>query len=346
MKNWKIYLISVLGLVFILSLPLHTLGEQKELVVYTYDSFVSWGPAKFIEKEFEKETGAEVRFVAPGDSRKMINRLKRELEKGKTTADIFLGIESNDVPLVKGEGIFMDLNLSALPNLRKVPQKIRLELEDKLVPYEYGYITLVYNKDMISEEDLPKTFEDLTKDKYRNSLIVEDPRVSSPGYSFLLWTIDHFGEDWIQYWKDLQSSILTIPGGWSEAYTGLFKKGEAPMVVSFSTDTAYSKITGGDFNQGILLLNNEGYLNIYGMGIVRGTDQPTLAHEFLDFVLSKKVQEKIPTSEWMFPANKEASLPIKFYQYAVRPPKAVSMPLEKIEENGSEWIEEWARAIR
>ena len=345
MKNSKIFAISIMGLFLVLSFSTNSIGENKVLTVYSYDSFASWGPAKFIEEEFEKMTGTEVRFVAPHDSRKMINRLKREMEKGGTTADIFLGIESNDIPLVKDQGLFTNLNLSDLPNLEKVPQRIRMDLKDKLIPYEYGYITLVYNKDKISEEDLPTTFQDLTKEKYRNSLIVEDPRVSSPGYSFLLWTIDRFGEEWGEYWKDLQSSILTIPGGWSEAYD-LFTKGEAPMVVSFSTDTAYSKIAGGEFNQGVLLLENEGYLNIYGMGIVKSSDQPDIAHKFLNFVLSDKVQEKIPTSEWMFPANEEARLPVKFYQYAVRPPKEASLSLKEIEKNGNRWLKEWARIIR
>src|SRR5690606_17962346 len=44
-------------------------AHAAELVVYTYDSFVSWGPAEAIEAGFESaHPGVDVVFVAPGSS--------------------------------------------------------------------------------------------------------------------------------------------------------------------------------------------------------------------------------------------------------------------------------------
>ena len=42
-------------------------------------------------------------------------------------------------------------------------------------------------------------------------------------------------------WAKLKNRVLTVTPGWSEAY-GLFTKGEAPMVLSYTTSPAYHMI--------------------------------------------------------------------------------------------------------
>ncbi|MFW6071545.1 MAG: thiamine ABC transporter substrate-binding protein [Candidatus Bipolaricaulota bacterium] len=319
--------------------------KQSKLVVYTYDSFVSYGMGPALEEKFEEKYDLDLQFVATGDSRQMLSRLKRELRNDETQADVFVGVERNDAPLATREDIFLPLTEEDIPTLSSVPRRLLFDPELRLVPYEFGYITLVYNEDMMDASEVPTTFEELTEPRYKDSLILEDPRTSSPGYSFLLWTIAEYGEDYLDYWKRLLPSVLTISGGWSEAYK-TFLNGEAPLVVSFSTDTAYSVIAEGDANQKVLLLNNEGYSNIYAAGIVKKSDKRDWGKKFLNLLLSPEVQEEIPTTEWMFPANRNARLPIKFYQYAVKPPAAAEVPLSEIEQNGDRWLREWSKAIR
>lgn len=337
--------VSLLILLLVLSLFITGAGKKDKLVVYTYDSFVSWGPAKFMAKTFEKTHNVEVQFVGTADSRQMLSRLIAEKQAGASEVDVFIGIEMSDLTKIEGKDLFEQLSIKDVPNLAEIPKHIQFDPKNRLIPYEYGYITLVYDRKKLSDEEVPQTFEELTKPKYKKMVIVEDPRTSSPGYSFLLWTIYQYKEDYLNYWKRLKPNLLTVAGGWSEAYS-LFQSGEAPMVVSFSTDTAYSVITEGSTRYGVLLLNNQGYINIYGMGVVTDTDNPKLAREFLDFTLSTKVQEKIPTSEWMFPANPHTLLPVKFYQYAVTPPIAASIDTEKIAQNSDRWLKEWAQMIR
>ncbi|MFW6111685.1 MAG: thiamine ABC transporter substrate-binding protein [Candidatus Bipolaricaulota bacterium] len=323
------------------------LAEQKnpKLVVYTYNSLVSYGLAPALKEEFESRYDVDLQFVATGDSRQMLARLKRELRAGETRADVFVGVERNDAPLALGEDLFSPLTEEDVPALSSIPERLIFDSKLRLLPYEYGYITLVYNEKKFKVSELPTTFEELTKPRYKNKLILEDPRTSSPGYSFLLWTIYHYGEEYLDYWKRLMPSVLTVAGGWGEAYE-MFLNGEAPLVVSFSTDTAYSVIVEGDANQKVLLLNNEGYSNIYAAGIVKASDQKEWGKKFLNLLLSPEIGEKIPTTEWMFPANREARLPIKFYQNAVKPPKAAEVPLSLIKENEEQWLRDWSRVIR
>lgn len=338
--------IAFLVLLLTFSLLVTGVGKKENLVVYTYDSFVSWGPAKFMEKTFQERYHIPVEFVATGDSRQMLAQLIAEAQAGKTDADVFIGIERSDLPKIEGKDLFEPLSKEEVPLLSQVSKDIRFDPQNRLLPYEYGYITLVYDRKVLKDEEVPHTFQELTDPTYKDMLIVEDPRTSSPGYSLLLWTIYQYGEDYLDYWKRLKPNILTVTKGWSEAYTGLFLSGEAPMVVSFSTDTAYSVMEKDTARYGVLLLNNQGYLNIYGMGVVKGTDNPKLAKKFINFILSTEVQEKIPTTEWMFPANPNALLPVNFYQYAVKPPVAAALDLELIAENSDRWLKEWAQLMR
>ncbi|MFQ5796413.1 MAG: thiamine ABC transporter substrate binding subunit [Candidatus Bipolaricaulia bacterium] len=340
MQRWT------MGMVFliILLIGLTGLAKGRELVVYTYDSFVSWGPAKYIEERFEAIYGVDIVFVATGDSGEMLSKLIAERDAGGTPADIFIGIGSTDLPRVKRHNLFTPLTEDDVPQLYRIPNDLRVDETGSVIPYEHGFITLVYDSEVVSESEVPRTFEELTQPRYRDMLAVQDPRQSIVGHDFLMWTIAEYGENYRDYWERLDSTILTITGGWSEAYS-LFLEGEVPMVVSYSTDTAYSVIANESTRYRVLLLNDQGYRQILGMGIVNGTDDFGLARAFLDFVLSPEVQGQIPTTEWMFPANPSAELPDQFRQFAVVPADPVVLPIELIAENDDRWLREWSRQI-
>jgi thiamine transport system substrate-binding protein len=321
------------------SLSVAQAGEGSKLVVYVYDSFVSWGPAKFIKTEFERRNpGIEVEFVATGPSRTMLARLVQETQSGGTPADVFLG-EINDVPKAKQFGLFVPLTESDVPNLRTVSKSLLFDPERTLIPYEHGFITLVYDSAKLKPDELPKTFADLTKPQYQKKLIIQDARTSSVGHAFLLWTIFNYGNvGYLDYWRELLPTILTIQPGWSAAYK-LFTKGEAPMVVSFSTDACFNA------QYKPLLPHSQGYRTIFGAGIVKSTDNPKLSRAFLDFLLSVEVQEKLPDTEVMFPANSQARLPDAWRTCAVIPPTPVMLPLDLVAENDDRWLDEWARLV-
>lgn len=330
------------SLIALFLLSLGALGQENTLVVYTYDSFVSFGPATEIESRFEAQTGVDVQFVATDDSRSMLARMLTERDSGGTPADVFIGVEVNDLSTATEDGAFLSLSESEIPNLQHIDSTVRFDAENRLLPYEHGFITLVYDSETISEDELPQTFEDLADPRFRDKLLVQDPRTSSPGLSFLLWTIHEFGDPgYLNYWAQLFPNILTVTPGWSEAFT-LFLQGEAPIIVSFSTDNAFDVIVNGSNRNRILLLQNQGYRTIFGAGVVDTSDQVDLAKQFVNFLLSEEVQTLLPTSEWMFPANPNALLPAPFYQNAVRPPVAASMDAATVSENLDRWLRAWS----
>lgn len=316
------------------------LGAARELVVYTYDSFVSWGPALTIKERFEAMfPGVTMTWVAVGDSSEMLSRLIAELELGATQADVFLGLADVELPRALAHNVFQPYDPVKIPNLSDVPEELIFDKTGHVIPYDHGYVTFVYDSELLPEELVPKTLDDLLRPELKGKIIVTDPRTSSPGLSFLLWTITHYGEGWLDYWRKLIPNLLTITKGWSEAYD-LFLAGEAPIVLSYSTDTAYSYIEHGSLRYLVITPDGEAYRQVEGMGIVSGTDEPELAHAFLNLVLSVEIQELMPTTQWMFPVNAKAKLP-EGYEYAVIPEKPVALDPAVVGEKLEEWLNLW-----
>lgn len=334
----------VIGLVGALLAPANARARQR-LVVYTYDSFAS-GPAQAIKDGFEAlYPDVEVVFLAPGSAGETLARVIAELNAGGTDADVLVGISDTQLPRAIDHGVFMKLDRSLLPNLAKVPAHLDFDDTGHVVPFDHGYVTIIYDSRVLGEADLPQTLEDLTDPRFRGKLIAMDPRTSSVGHAFLMWTIAEYGDPgYLEFWERLLPSLLTITGGWSAAYSQ-YEAGEAPMMVSYSTDTAAGIYYAGSDHSRILTPKGQAYQQIEAAGIVAGTDVPELAHRFLDYLLSEEVQSLIPTNNWMFPVNAQTPLPDFFAEYAVIPENPVRLDPRLIEENEQRWLREWARLI-
>lgn len=318
---------------------------KETLVVYTYSSFAS-GPAQQVKEGFEAlHPGTEVVFVSPGAGAETLARIIAEQDTGGTQADVFIGLSDTLLPRALARDVLEPLDKTALPNLERVPADLDFDDTGHAVPFDNGYITIIYDSEALSEDELPTSLEDLADPRFAKQLIAIDPRTSSVGHAFLMWTIAEYGDPgYIDYWERLAPNLLTTTSGWSAAYNH-YEAGEAPMMVSYSTDTAYGVMYGGSDRSQVWTPEGQAYRQIEAMGIVRGTQVPELAHKFIDYVLSVDVQQLIPTSNWMFPANADTPLPEEWEEYAVVPEHPVRLDAELIEENEARWLREWARII-
>ena len=334
-RSWLLLLLAVIVAVSVV-------GWGKEtLVVYTYDSFISWGPGGALQQAFAAKYNCNLQFVTAGGAKATLARLIADRRNGDTQADIFMG-ELNDVPRISSYNLFLPVQTASIPNLRVIPTKLREIAATGLVPYEYGYITLTYDSHVMTAAALPKTLADLTAPRYRNMLICEDPRTSSTGFSFLLWTIAQFGKNgYLTFWRDLNPTILTITQGWSTAWT-MLTHGEAPLMVSYSTDAAYAALSGKTPRYLSYTPAGEGYRTVYGVGIIRGTTQQKLAEEFINLLLSPQIQRLIPVKEAMFPVNPNAPIPAAFKKYAIIPKHELFLPLALVGKKAAQWLNDWA----
>ena len=334
--------ITLMLLLMICIAPL--LVAREKIVVYTYDSFVSWGPAAALKEAFSAKYDCDVEYVTAGGGKATLSRLIAERNAGTNNADLFMA-EVNDVPRIANYDLFLPVMSEDIPNLASVPANLLATGLNGFVPYEYGYITLTYDTEAFSTQSPPETLDDLANPAYARQLICEDPRTSSTGFSFLLWTIAHFGEDrYLDFWRSIHDSLLTVTQGWGEAWS-LLTHGEAPLMVSFSTDTAYAAMSGDPLRYRAYAPGGEGYRTVYGIGVVKGSRHEKLAKEFIDLLLSKRMQELLPTMEIMLPANSSAEIPTAFQKYAIVPQRPLSIPLDVVGEKMDQWLHDWETVI-
>lgn len=314
-----------------LSLPLAA-EEKPELIVYTYDSFVSdWGPGPVVEAAFEAECNCELTLVGAGDGAALLSRIR--LEGGSSDADVVLGIDTNLTAAAAASGLFM-------PKPKGLPQpSLPIAWDDPIfTPFDWGYFAFVYDSTKISA--VPGSLMELAASDI--SVVIQDPRSSTPGLGLVLWAQTALGDDAKAFWEALSDNVVTVTPGWSEAY-GLFLEGEADMVLSYTTSPAYHLIAEEDGTKAAAAFSDGHYMQVEVAGILAATDQPDLAESFMRFMASEGFQGAIPTTNWMYPAF-ETALPEGF-ETLITPDTALLLPADVAELQRAEAIETWRAGL-
>ena len=311
--------------------------EPAVVDVYAYDSFVSeWGPGPAIKEGFEKAHGITVNLHSIGDSGQVLQRAI--LEKDDPQADVIIGIDNNMLSQALDARILMPYES---PQLAHIEEDLYFDPSFHVLPYDYGFFSLIYNSDQL--ETPPASLEDLTNDEYEKSIILMDPRTSSPGLGFLLWTIAVYGDEFTDYWQRLKPSVLTVTDGWDTGY-GLYTNGEAPLVLSYTTSPPYHVEYEETYYNLAAMFDEGHYLQIEGAGILDGAEHVEEAQLFIDYLLSKEAQEIIPLTNWMYPVRDDAELPDS-YEYAPKAEKVLNLDAQEIEENLDSWIDQWLEVM-
>jgi thiamine transport system substrate-binding protein len=271
-------------------------AETPVLTVLTYDSFATeWGPGPAVEKAFEADCACDLQFVTAGDGAALLARV--QLEGAGSDTDVVLGLDTNLTATAAATGLFAPHGLTFATTTLPVPFADPLFL-----PFDWGWFAFVYDRTRLSPP--PASFEALAESDL--TIIIQDPRSSTPGLGLLMWVEAAYGDRAPEIWAALADNIVTVTPGWSEAY-GLFLEGEADMVLSYTTSPAYHLIIEGDDTKAAALFAEGHYLQVEVAGKLAATDQPVLADRFLAFIGTEAFQSLIPTTNWMYPAVTPAS---------------------------------------
>ncbi|MBU0739138.1 MAG: thiamine ABC transporter substrate binding subunit [Alphaproteobacteria bacterium] len=312
------------------------LAAGKTLTVYTYESFVSeWGPGPKVKEAFEQTCDCTVNFVGVADGVALLTRLKLEGETSK--ADVVLGLDTNLVEEAKQTGLFEAHGVDAA-NVQ-VPGGFS---DDVFLPYDYGHFAVIYDTEVIKTP--PTSLKDLVEGDPAQKIVIQDPRTSTPGLGLLLWVKSVYGDQAPEAWAKLKDRVLTVTPGWSEAY-GLFTKGEAPMVLSYTTSPAYHMVAEETDRYQAAEFSEGHYIQIEVAGLLKTAPEKELARQFLAFMLQPGFQDTIPTNNWMMPvAATSEPLPDAFGKL-VQPKTTFLMDPAEVAANRQAWIDEWLKAM-
>ena len=103
-------------------------------------------------------------------------------------------------------------------------------------------------------------------------------------------------------------------------FSGSAGEGDRPIVVSYASSPPAEVIFASPRpNEApTAVVEDSCFRQIEFAGVLRGTGNEDGARELVDFLLSKRFQEDIPLSMFVFPVNRDAELPPEFAQHRGR----------------------------
>ncbi len=293
-------------------------SKQQAVIVYTSVDQVY---SEKIFADFERETGIKVNAVYDIEASKTVGLVNRLIsEKGNPQADVFWNGEILQTIVLKENEVLEKINPEAAKDL---PASFK---DNEGCWYGFGGRAriLIYNKDLISADKLPKTIEAFaTGDYVKNSGIAYPVFGTASTHAAVLYA----------YWGDAKAK---------QYYSSLFKNGvsvldgNGPVKDYVSQKKLFMGITDTDDALSEMKVNSK--LDIVlldqdagGMGLlvipntvakIKGSPNPGQADTFIEYLLSESTEQKlvddgwiqIPVHEGVTPAKELADKEIKIMQ--------------------------------
>lgn len=326
----------LLGLVSILCLfVIEAQASSEEVLrVYSYDALTgsnSFG--EYLSDTFFKKYGKKVRFISFGTAGEALNQIA--LEGSSSRADMVMGIDEVLFRKHEKKEWFEIIDESVFAIL---DTKIKKNTPNSFVPFDYGYLAFLYDE---SRSHFPKNVSlkkipELLGSKQK--VVLQDPRTSSIGLEFLVWTFESLGEEVKSFWLSLTPHILTVSPGWSGAYE-LFLRKQADLVVSYTTSPAYHHMKEKKFSIRPLIFDEGHFKQVEGMCILKTSRQKEAALKFIKHVLGPDAQRQLPTFQWMYPVRQGTPLPSEFVALPI--PKEVELRWERVTSQKDQWVRDW-----
>lgn len=320
-------------------------AKPDEITLLTHDSFAL---SEGVLEEFTEKTGVKVNIQMSRDAGTMLNQAILTMDN--PIADVIYGVDNTFLSRAVSAGLFVPYTAVGIDTVNIL---LRVE-HDAATPINFGDVCINYDIEGLAALGVPPpaTLDDLLLPQYEGLLVVQDPATSSPGLAFLMATIAAYPDgaeyDWQAYWTDLFANGVVVASDWSDAYYTRFSRsgGAQPLVVSYASSPPAEVFFGGLSEAPTGVMTEGCFRQIEYAGILAGTEHESTARLFIDFLLSKTVQEDIPLNMFVFPANTEAVLPQVFVDFTTLPESPAVMAPGTIDENRKRWIQQWTAIAR
>ncbi|MFI6251220.1 thiamine ABC transporter substrate binding subunit [Streptomyces sp. NPDC051016] len=351
----KAFVAAAIGLGLVtLSACTSSSGSAADSKTVTLVSHDSWAVSKNVLRDFEKQSGYQVKVLKDGDAGQAVN--KAILTKDNPQGDVFFGVDNTLLSRALDNGLFQPY---AAKGLAQVGTEYQLDAgKHRVTPIDYGDICVNYDKAYFSAHKLtpPTSYADLVKPQYKNLLVTENAATSSPGLGFLLGSAAQYGDSgWQGYWKKLKANGVKVVDGWEQAYNEEFSgsaggkkaKGDRPLVVSYASSPP-AEVIYGDPKPSTAptgVATGTCFRQIEFAGLLSNAGNSKGGKALIDFLVSKEFQEDMPLNMFVYPVVKGASVPAEFTKYGPAAQDPETMAPEKIAANRDQWVKTWTSLV-
>jgi iron(III) transport system substrate-binding protein len=301
------------------------LAQDKRVVVYTAHNT---SIVEMLQPRFEKETGIKIDLVKAG-SGDIIKRVKAEAAAPKADVIWSIGAETLEdnkdllAPYTPKESAALNPAYKASP---------------EWIPYTGILAVFAVNTKQLQPAEYPKSWKDLADPKWKGK--ISSARADTSGSSFqqLATVLIAYGNDgWNVYKGILGNMALSDSSG---AVVRFVNDGEAAVGVTLE-DNALEYVRNGG-NVAIVYPEDGTSTVADGIAAVKGGPNPETGKIFIDWLLSKPVQEllveKIGRRSVRSDVGGTGLKPMSEI-------KLVNYDLKAVAQNRSAWIAQWKKAL-
>lgn len=299
--------------------------ESRRLMIYTSHKEEVYRP---IIREFEERTGIWVELVT-GGSNELLQQL--EAEKDNPKADVMFGggVESLESYRHLFRAVRRGESDAVTASLR--------QSEDSWAPFSALPVVLIYNTKLVDPRDLTG-WQDLTREEFRGKIAFADPTRSASSFTALVTLLSACGEETLaRVARNLDGCQLSSSGEVLSAVAD----GSCLVGVTLE-ETALQRIAAG--NNLALVYPAEGTSCIPdGTAVIAGAPHPENAERFLEFTLSREVQQLL--GERFFRRSVRSDVTVPASLPAMEELKLVDYDVRWASENREELLSRWVAAL-
>ena len=256
---------------------------------------------KELYKKFEEETGIKVNVVE-GKAPELLERLKRE---GKDTqADVFATADIANLYQAIESDLVQNIE-SDIVN-KNVPENLRGE-NNEWVGFTTRARIVAYDKESVNPEEL-STYEDLTSDKWKDSILVRSSD-SSYNQSLLASFIELNGEEKSKQWaQGIVNNMARQPEGNDRDQVKAIAAGEGKLAI---VNTYYvGRMLNSEDAEEVkaaekikVFFPENTHVNVSGAVISKHSKNKENAVKFIEFMTDEYAQKAMTEANYEYPVN-------------------------------------------
>jgi iron(III) transport system substrate-binding protein len=275
-------------------------SSDEDLVIYT--ARLHYGEEE-VFRRFADETGYDLKLFG-GTGSALVERLKAEGDD--TDADLLVTVDGANLQQALAEDLLQPSSSAVVQS--SIPAKLR-DSEGRWTSLTTRARTIMRSTERLSEDEAPATYAELGDPRFKGRLCL---RTSDSVYnsSFVADQIAKEGraatERMLRAWMANDPTILGSDVDVLEAI-------EAGRCDAGLTNHYYlGRILGEDpdFPVAPVWTNQDGrgvHVNMSGVGITRDSDNPSVARELVEFLVSEQAQGLFASTNSEFPANPDVA---------------------------------------
>jgi iron(III) transport system substrate-binding protein len=263
----------------------------NEVVIYVSQDRVFSEP---VLQAYERKTGVKVNAVYDTEETKSTGLANKLLaEKSNPQADVFWSNEPVRTLVLKSRGVLAPYQSPSAEGISAVFK----DPEGYWTGFSARLRVIVYNTNLVKQEEAPKSIFDLTDPKWKEQVAIADPRFGSTSFHVAALYAELGDEKADEFFRKLKANEVKIVPG-NSVVRDLVVKGEVKMGL---TDTDDVNVALEDKQPVAMVFPDRDGMGVPVMpnmvSLIAGAPRAEAGKRLLDYLLSTEVERLLAESE-------------------------------------------------